>query len=89
MPRALLARLASPARPPRWDGAVRPAAAADTGGYCAGSRGHPRLPPSLPRLRTGSGILIIYESRPASPDGGLGLVRLERGAGTAVPAVIG
>lgn len=89
VPRALLARLASPARPLRWAGAVRPAAAADTGSYCAGAQRHPRLPPSLPRLQTGSGILIIHRARPASLDRGLGLAHPVRGAGAALRAVIG
>lgn len=69
--------------------AVRPAAADDAGSYRAGAQQLPRLPPSLPRLRTGSGILIIHEARPASPDRSLGLAHPMRRAGAAFRAAIG
>lgn len=49
----------------------------------------PRLPPSLPRPRTGPGILIIHEARPASPDRCRGLARPARRTGAAFWSVIG
>lgn len=49
----------------------------------------PRLPPSLPLQSASSGIFIIHETRPASPDRGLGLAHPARRAGAAFWAVIG